>query len=720
MPIKSVFASHPCQQPLVPASFTSVSDPCFQPSLPHSQIFSPSLVLPPLRPNTNPRCNLLQPSSPSSTPVQSSLVLRAWRFFLHDYPDKDFVSLLLHIIEFGANIGFIGQQKVQFCENLKSISGNEQFVSEAVQKLVIDGHTVGPYSTLPLADFRCSPLGVVSRTRNPSKLRIINHLSWPQGSSVNDGIPDTEASISYDMFECAIDDLLVSGRGSRMAKLDLKDAFRYIPIRAQDWNLLGFDWGCKFYFMLVLAFGLKTTPYIFNLFAEALHWIIERHIPAALRHYLDNFILIFRPDWDLSVCNAAVEWVIALGQELGLCFQDSKTVWPCTTLEFLGLEIDSLAMEAHLPPDKLCFLRNMLVDWSARKKCTLLELQKLTGYLQFCSQVIPHSRSYLRGLFDFSSSFSTPRSSRHIPASAHADIRWWAVFSQLWNGVRLITPRKYSGIPVFTDASGRKGLGGVFGTQWFSSCCPRCHRDRDIQFKEVYAVLRAVLCWGDQWSGQHVSFFCDNQAVVVWLNSGTAKSVQAMNVIRTISMLAACLNFTYDSVWIPTEKNLLADAASCFQLNLLLSLAPHLDRKSSSTKSRITGMKHTLTSRDWPHSFSGMASPPVHASLTVPVNGPSSALLSFTLSCSMHQGSPCQHQPGCCLNGSHPLATEAFNPKQLSPTSPPFVPSMSTTVCHSMPASQRPSIVSLGASSISMVKKTAALSSPSFSVPFSN
>ena len=194
--------------------------------------------------------------------------------------------------------------KVQFCENLKSISGNEQFVSEAVQKLVIDGHTVGPYSTLPLPDFRCSPLGVVSRTRNPSKLHIINHLSWPQGSSVNDGIPDTEASISYDMFECAIDNLLVSGRGSRMAKLDLKDAFRHIPIRAQDWNLLGFDWGCKFYFMLVLAFGLKTAPYIFNLFAEALHWIIERHIPAALCHYLDDFILIFRPDWDLGRAQA--------------------------------------------------------------------------------------------------------------------------------------------------------------------------------------------------------------------------------------------------------------------------------------------------------------------------------------------------------------------------------------------------------------------------------
>ena len=135
--------------------------------------------------------------------------------------------------------------------------------------------------------------------------------------------------------------------------------------------------------MLVLAFGLKTAPYIFNLFAEALHWIIERHIPAALCHYLDDFILIFHPDWDLSICYAAVEWVIALGQELGLCFQDSKTVWPCTTLEFLGLEIDSLAMEARLPPDKLSFLCDMLVIGQQKRSAHFLSSRGLWATCSF-------------------------------------------------------------------------------------------------------------------------------------------------------------------------------------------------------------------------------------------------------------------------------------------------------------------------------------------------
>jgi hypothetical protein len=82
---------------------------------------------------------------------------------------------------------------------------------------------------------------------------------------------------------------------------------------------------------------------------------------------------------------------MGLGCDLGLVFQDSKTVWPATQIEFLGLELDSVAMEAHLPLDKLEFLRSLLHDWSAKQSACLQEIQELTGFLQFVSQVIPHS-----------------------------------------------------------------------------------------------------------------------------------------------------------------------------------------------------------------------------------------------------------------------------------------------------------------------------------------
>jgi hypothetical protein len=96
---------------------------------------------------------------------------------------------------------------------------------------------------------------------------MINHLSWPRGFSVNDGIPDVEAHISYDMFERAVSDLRLSGRGSLMFKLELKDAFRHIPIRVADHHHMGMFWDGSFYYAIVLMFGLRSAPYIFNLFS---------------------------------------------------------------------------------------------------------------------------------------------------------------------------------------------------------------------------------------------------------------------------------------------------------------------------------------------------------------------------------------------------------------------------------------------------------------------
>lgn len=633
----------------------------------------PPFSTPPLRPNTNPRCNKFSPSPFPSTIVSTPLHRDAWAHYLSDYPDRAFVASILQIIESGANIGFSASETVRPCRNLKSALEQPAFVDSAVDLMVTNGQVHGPFLDAPLSSLRCSPLGTVSRKRNPSKLRIINHLSWPRGTSVNDGIPDSEASIKYDAFECAIRDLVASGPGSLMAKLDLKDAFRHIPIRPDDWHHLGFTWKRKLYYCVALTFGLRSAPYIFNLFAEALHWIIQRHIPAHLRHYLDDFFLVFHPSHSPSYASAAVEWVMALGKDLGLSFQDSKTVWPCTSIEFLGLELDSVSMEARLPTDKLTFLNELLSYWLKKRSASLVEVQELVGFLQFASQVIPRSRSFLRRLIDFSSKFRSQFVRLHLPASARRDLVWWKVFCEPWNGVRILSPAQPS-VCLYTDASGRKGLGGIFGSEWYSSRVPRRFRDRDIQFKEAFAILRAILCWGDEWSGRHVLFYCDNQDVVIWLTSGTCRSRLAMPLVRLISMMAACLCFSYSCIWIPSAENSLADAASRFQYTRLFQLAPHLSRISSTQKSQLIGMKHTLSSLDGSVSTCGMGLHPALAKHIRLDNG----LTSTSSGCAPNSFSALDSSslppPMAYSSGSPASVTEQFSPKQLKATSAAFVP----------------------------------------------
>ncbi|KAG9098957.1 hypothetical protein FS749_002475 [Ceratobasidium sp. UAMH 11750] len=71
-----------------------------------------------------------------------------------------------------------------------------------IEALTAVGRLHGPFDQPPMHDYKCSPLGTVSK-HGTTKRRVINHLSWPQGLSVNDGVHDEEASIRYDAFETA-------------------------------------------------------------------------------------------------------------------------------------------------------------------------------------------------------------------------------------------------------------------------------------------------------------------------------------------------------------------------------------------------------------------------------------------------------------------------------------------------------------------------------------
>lgn len=608
----------------------------------------PALTLPPIRPNTDPRANTFDHSHDSLPRVPSLLNMGAWEHYLSDYPDRMFVSSLLQIIRVGATTGFGGEEKLQRCENLRSAAEHPAFVADAVEKLVHSNFArelpIGPES-------RLSPVGVVSRKRNVAKRRLINHLSWPRGSSVNDGIPDTEASISYDMFERAIADLVQAGPNSKMAKLDLKEAFHQIPVRESEWHLLGVTFDDRVYFMTVLTFGLRSAPYIFNMFSEALHWIISKYIPAHLRHYLDDFWMLFSSDTPDNRSHAAVEWVMALGHQLGLRFQDSKTEWPTYVIEFLGLILDSIRMEARLPEDKLAYLQDLLLSWEGKKQSSLKEVAELGGYLQFCAQVIPCARTFLRRIFDFSASFDgKPFTRRRVPSGVRSDIAWWLAFSREWNGIRLLQPSAPT-LHIYTDASGTKGLGGYFGDLWFCTRVARRHRAKDIQFKELYAILHAILCWGHTWSGQHIVFHCDNQDVVSWLTKGTGRSKHAMPILRIVIMIAVCLKFSFSCVWLPSAENAIADAASRFQYSRMFDLAPYLSSKSSSTISRLNGIKRILTTLGTSQSSSTLELHPALVGLTLPDNDPTSTLSSCTLSISRFADSRSQRPPERFSNG---------------------------------------------------------------------
>ena len=59
-------------------------------------------------------------------------------------------------------------------------------------------------------------------------------MSSPEGFSVNDGIPEALCSLSYVNIRDAIRGVLANGQGALLAKVDIRNAYRNVPIHPDD------------------------------------------------------------------------------------------------------------------------------------------------------------------------------------------------------------------------------------------------------------------------------------------------------------------------------------------------------------------------------------------------------------------------------------------------------------------------------------------------------
>ena len=122
----------------------------------------------------------------------------------------------------------------------------------------------------------CSSFGVIPKKNRPNKYRLIIDLSSPPGHSVNDGICKELASLSYVSVDDVVMGILQLGRGTMMAKMDIRQAYRNIPVHPSDRILLGMQWNGETYVDAALPFGLRSSLLIFTAVADALQWIMER------------------------------------------------------------------------------------------------------------------------------------------------------------------------------------------------------------------------------------------------------------------------------------------------------------------------------------------------------------------------------------------------------------------------------------------------------------
>ena len=495
---------------------------------------------------------------------------------LRSHPDPEFTSFILRGLRDGFRIGFAHQsQRLRATNrNHPSSLANPTSVNAFIAAELDAGRLQGPVAASVKPLLHTSPIGLVPKGHTMNRWRMIVDLSFPATASVNDGIKADLCSLRYATLDDALQLVSRLGRDSQLVKIDLKDAYRMIPIHPADHYLLAITWEGATYVDRSLPFGLRSAPKLFTAVADALAWALFRRGIRFLLHYLDDFLFIGEPD-SLEAATAKA-YATEVFDELGVPVASHKTEGPATCVTFLGIVIDTHRFQVRLPEDKLTRLKALVQEWHSKRGCSRRELESLLGHLSHAASVVRPGRLFLRQLFALLPAAPRPHHHLRLNLAARADLHWWEFFLQEWNGISLLTPAEPS-VHIYSDAAGKCGC-GAFDPQheWFNAVWPPHWAQIDIAVKELTPVVLAAAIWGHSWAGKHVKFHVDNIAVVAVVQKLNARDLLLCHLLRCLYFYAAYFRFRFSATHIPGAENTAADALSRANLSLFHSLFPQV------------------------------------------------------------------------------------------------------------------------------------------------
>lgn len=184
-------------------------------------------------------CQPLSPMREVTTPLR----WQEWDRCLASHPDQCFRQYIVDRIRFGFRIGFdYGSHTCRRSpSNTLSARERPEIINEYLAQECSKGRVLAPPDPAQFPFVQTSKFGVIPKG-STGKWRLIVDMSSPEGDSVNDGIQESLGSLTYVGIEEAVNGIRAVGKGALMAKVDVKSAYRNIPVHPDDRWLMGMLW----------------------------------------------------------------------------------------------------------------------------------------------------------------------------------------------------------------------------------------------------------------------------------------------------------------------------------------------------------------------------------------------------------------------------------------------------------------------------------------------
>lgn len=499
---------------------------------------------------------------------------------LSSYNSPD-AAVILDGFQHGFRIHYEGPHEPSDSRNIKSANQHPEIVLQKIQKELRMGRIAGPFDQRPLANLRVSPIGIVPK-KEPNEFRLIHHLSHPLGSSVNDYIDKKNSSVQYTSFDEAVYMVQELGRNCLLFKIDIRSAFRLLPLAVSEFDQLGFKFQGQYYIEKCMPFGCSASCKNWELFATFLEFLVRTKAGSKyLLHYLDDFLGGGKSG--TTDCLKLMQVFQQCMRQLHVPIADEKTAGPATIICFLGLELDSEKMEVRIPLHKIQEIIDRIDNFLQREKVTLREMQSLIGVLNFACRAVVPGRPFCRRLINAICGLKKPFHHLRLNKGIRQDLCMWKQFFKNFNGIAVFHDRFWVSndhVQLFTDSAAGEGLGfGIyFAGEW--ACAPWPHNwfaaghTADITVLELFPILVALYIWGERLRNKKICFRSDNLAVCHILNSMTSRSDRVMVLVRNITLKCLEMNIAIRGQHISGISNSLCDSLSRFDQGKFRQLAP--------------------------------------------------------------------------------------------------------------------------------------------------
>jgi hypothetical protein len=517
-----------------------------------------------------------------TTPINADAVEVA----LRQHPNREQVKYVVAGLRTGFDLGF-GQLDGKVlrantnCERNKQSMSEEEALQDTLREVEEDV-AAGRVTELDPATSRayCTPLD--RRPKSNGKFRIIQNLSFPKQDSPNDTVDSEQYHCRYPKAEFAAAAMRTLGARAWAVVVDVKGAFRLMPVHASQRYLLGFMLGGRLFVHNVAPFGGRATPAIWETLAQLVQWILRQRIQAivgrhAITHYLDDFLVILDSQ---AAAEAALAVVLETLASLRIPAAPQK-LQMAEAVDWIGMRFDFASSKISIMPERKERLREAIKETLAANGAKVKDLAHLTHSFKWCTATMEGARCWVTGLEAKLRGRSNKMAWAKLSRRDAFELETWNRLLDAADGREQRVMRSCAAL--VSDASGVDGAGCfllVPESEEVRWCCFKfpahilLHRTANGSSSgllEVYGALAGLIAFGPSIQGRRVTLVGDNEGMSSAWAKFRSRTRPINSALRAASLWCTQAHLQIRSKHLGRDNNLMmiADALSHFDTTLL-------------------------------------------------------------------------------------------------------------------------------------------------------